>query len=152
MPRIPRAAKQLHTEIASVVPDATILPSEPDGFGVYRTVVYEGDGVAELLEAVSGDKRIAAVSGNVVEFSTKTNSDTSDPFGVAKAHGVLNGQKELIPGTGIPTEDDEEAEEEEPSLEDRLNSMTRKEIMAEYGFESGTKKDIIAEILSDNHE
>lgn len=148
MPRIPRAAKQLHTEIASVVPDATILPSEPDGFGVYRTIVYEGDGVDRLLDAISNDKRITAVSGNVVEFSTKVNSDSSDPFGVAKAHTVLNGQKELIPGTGIPAEDDEE----EPSLEDRLNSMTKKEIAEEYGFESGTKKDMIAEILSDARE
>jgi hypothetical protein len=146
MPRIPRAAKQLHTEIASVINDATIVPSEPDGFGVYRTIVFEGDGVDRILTAISHDKRIKAVSGNVVEFVSGTRADSSDSFNAAKAHDVF-AHGELIPGTGIPAEDPE------PTLEERLQSMTKAEIAEEYGYDkSASKKDMVAEILNDEPE
>lgn len=135
MPRIPKAAKQLHTEIASVISGATIIPSEPDGFGVYRVVVFEGDGVDRILEAVASDKRIKAVSGNVVEFVSDTRADGADPFYAARAHNVLSKQ------------------DPEPTLAERLNSMTKAEIAEEYGYEgSGTKKDMIADILNDEPE
>jgi hypothetical protein len=133
MPRIPRAAKQLFSEIAAVVPDAGYDPvDDPDGFGVHRTFFVTGKDVARILEAVSIDKRIKDVSGNVVEFVTTVNADTSDIFNVARAQKVIG--------------------EAEPTLEERLNAMTKAQIAEEYGFESGTKKDMIAEVLADQEE
>ena len=133
MPRIPNAARQLFDEIKSVVPDADLTASDPDGFGVYRTITIEGDSVDRILDAVSSDKRIRAVSGNVVEFVPTVNADLTSFFWAARAYALIK------------------REDPEPTLEERLNSMTKAQIADEYGFESGTKKDMIAEILSDSN-
>lgn len=129
MPRIPYAAKQLFREIAAVVPDAGYEPvDDADGFGVFRTVHIWGKDVDRILDVVSIDKRIKAVSGNMVEFVTTVNADSTDIFNVGRALKVID--------------------EAEPTLEERLNAMTKAQIAEAYGFESGTKKDMIEAILA----
>lgn len=148
MPRIPYAAKQLFKEMNDVAPGVVYEPTgDPDGFGVYRTVYFSGEGVSELLDAVSVDKRIVAVEDGVVEFVTTVNADTTDSFGVYSVRKILH--------RDYPAANDEPVDEPPPwdkdSLEQRLNSMKVAEIREEFNFESGTKKDMIAEILSNYH-
>lgn len=133
MPRIPRAARQLARELTAVIPNVSHNGGDLDGFGVYRTVSFDGNGVEQVLESISHDPRIISVNGNTVHFVTGQLADNPRPFSVAAVAAVL----------AAP----------EPTLAERLDGMKAAEIREEFGFESGvTKKDMIAEILNDAEE
>lgn len=136
MPRNPKAMDVLISEIQSAYDhDVSFVLSELDGFGVHRGLGYDGadtPGFAAVAAALEADKRIAYVSTSgedvAIGFTSGPSADRSEPFGIDK---VLLSQPE----------DPIKVREAE------LKELTLRELKDQFDYETGTKKEIIAEIL-----
>jgi hypothetical protein len=141
MPRIPRAAKQLLAELGNVTEVAS-KPSDPDGFGVYRTLELRGEGVQEILDVIGNDPRFVSIDGTTITWVSNRLADDNRTFSISRVSKVLHEDDDL----GLD-------EDPEPTLEERLKAMKADEIREEFDFDKGvSKKDMIAEVLADPPE
>lgn len=100
MPRNPRAATTLITELRSVVPDLDVEADDRDGLGVYRTFRLKSEdfkGLADVIAAVA-DRRIVqskVITGGVeVTFTHLALADGTDPFNVADAQDLVSRKRQ----------------------------------------------------------
>lgn len=93
MPRIPHAMSQLQDEIVSLHPAATFEWSDPDGFGIYRTLHWDDRTDAKLSQALTialgHDPRIEVRRWNGVTFVATTRADYRDTFNLEAVQNVL---------------------------------------------------------------
>lgn len=104
MPRSPRAASQLVTEVKARFPDAIVMATDLDGFGVFRSFLFEPE-VAQWLEPVlnyAKDNRIVGLRRDdnddlVVTFSHRSAiADKTDHF-MLNAYEVIIAGREIQP-------------------------------------------------------
>lgn len=97
--RLPRAAETLRTQVLEIKTRSKVeRHGEPDGFNVYRSVIFN-KATSTWLEpilSVIEDPRIAALSieGDgrlVVTFVADRRADSTEPFPLTKVADVLQG-------------------------------------------------------------
>lgn len=150
--RVPYAMRTMIDEIDKINPKAVGETRNPDGFGVWRTLLLDKATTEMLLDLLDGmtDPRIASrvlhSNGQYsLTFVGDRRGDDHQPFNLHKAYKVLTTVEENKP---------EEGRFGGPSREDRrrqLNKSTVAKLRQQYGYRATMKKnDILNDIL--HHE
>lgn len=158
--RIPYAMRAMIDEIGAVVNSAVLETKDPDGFGVWRTLVLDTK-TTETFEALLDellDPRIASRDVRdgryVVNFVSDRRADDATPFHLDKAYAVLSeeGAVRIDQIEVVENQDDRDAEARRKEL-GRIKVDT---LRSSYTLSNGTeftekdkKRDIIDAILTD---
>lgn len=158
--RIPYAMRAMIDEIGKTVSSAVLETANPDGFGVWRTLVLDSK-TTETFEALLDellDPRIASRDVRdgryVVNFVSDRRADDATPFHLDKAYAILNeeGAVRIDQIEVVENQDDRDAEARRKEL-GRIKVDT---LRSSYTLRDGTeftekdkKRDIIDAILTD---
>ena len=131
--RMPYAMRTITEEIGRVVEDAVLETQDPDGFGVWRTLVLDTETTKvfrDVLDMVDdqriADRRVAPNGRYYLYFVPDRRADDAKPFSLDRAMKIL-----AEPEPAWPTREQRKA---------ALSKMKVAELRAQYGLPSTTRK------------
>ena len=161
--RIPYAMRAMIDEIAKSHEDAVLETRDPDGFGVWRTLVLDAETTKtydvlldELLDSRIASKSVNTDGQYIVRFVSDKRADDATPFYLDKALEVLNDDSGVRVDQIIhePVSEPSEAELKERRAE--LAKIPVATLRSSYTLRDGTefgpndkKRDIVDAILTD---